>query len=580
MDAKVSLQFLADGSKLQSVVAGASANITAFGSSARSSFATANKYIDYTTQHIGALGTALTALSTGMVLKKLFSVADYMPIDDALLMMQANLKMSARELDGFKQSLSEFAGSQGEDMAAVFRNASNLSVAYKPDAILKIMDASAMASDAMGVDITTVRERVVQLMKLYKQTPEEAGNIASALVASRVDIETLDVMLQRSILKGGTGKSYHDLLAFFGGLKKAGVDSSRVVLQFSGALEALFDSPKKLKGIGVDAFKLDPATKKKVKKDSVELLEEIDRMLKTKYKHLGEDQIVSAFDDAFGQGAGKGLLMMIAQLDKLKAAREEQGRSAQIAAERAAKADEKWEEQLQRIKGHLDGIKTRFSVIYDAAKKPVKYMAESPNLTKGLAYGTAAASVAIAGTLLYKKGGAFLKGLKGIGGTAGGIAEGKAIEAATGVAPVFVTNWPAKGMMGESSPIDALRKLPGGGGIAEGVAKNAGGLKSLLFGGVGAAGFGATAGLVGVAALGGAVAGTGINYALDRLVEKFSGQDIGLGGYLYDLFHGSGIFQNEINIRIDKDGRIIQEGKTNQNTNITVDRGDFTPAWY
>ena len=59
-----------------------------------------------------------------------------------------------------------------------------------------------------------------------------------------------------------------------------------------------------------------------------------------------------------------------------------------------------------------------------------------------------------------------LKGmLAGMGGTAAGIAKGKAVEAATGVQPVFVTNWPAGGL-GASTGIPAVIKIPGAAKLA------------------------------------------------------------------------------------------------------------------
>jgi TP901 family phage tail tape measure protein len=57
-----------------------------------------------------------------------------------------------------------------------------------------------------------------------------------------------------------------------------------------------------------------------------------------------------------------------------------------------------------------------------------------------------------------------LKGLKGFGGSALGIAEGKAVQAATGVTPVFVTNWP--------STFGGVGAVANAGGIAVGAARN------------------------------------------------------------------------------------------------------------
>lgn len=159
--------------------------------------------------------------------------------------------------------------------------------------------------------------------------------------------------------------------------------------------------------------------------------------------------------------------------------------------------------------------------------------------------------------------------LKGAGSTAAGIAEGKAVEAATGVSPVFVTNWPLKWMRGESSPIDALK--PGAltsGGILD-MASKSNALKNLLP-------FAGKAGLFGLAATGGILAGTGLNWALNKMIEKITGEDKGLGGVIYDWLHKDAV-KNNISITIDKDGRVLQEG--NMETGLTVNRGSLAPAY-
>lgn len=168
-------------------------------------------------------------------------------------------------------------------------------------------------------------------------------------------------------------------------------------------------------------------------------------------------------------------------------------------------------------------------------------------------------------------GGLAKKYLKGFGGTVAGIAEGKAVEAATGVAPVFVTNWPDGGIGGLGG---AASK-----NTAETLAQGVGGLKTLLAGGIGAAGLGTTAGLGILAAGGGYAIGSGLNAAID----KFLGSKGSLGDILFDILNGPGFFsrspvQNNINIQIDKEGRVFQEADAD--TRINIARGDFNAAAY
>ena len=87
-----------------------------------------------------------------------------------------------------------------------------------------------------------------------------------------------------------------------------------------------------------------------------------------------------------------------------------------------------------------DGISMGLKKILDAKKDGGLEMSGKEIAAAGFT----ALGVGYAG---YKLGGPALKKFLGkLGGTGVGIAEGKAIEAATGVTPVFVTNWPAGGL--------------------------------------------------------------------------------------------------------------------------------------
>jgi hypothetical protein len=209
------------------------------------------------------------------------------------------------------------------------------------------------------------------------------------------------------------------------------------------------------------------------------------------------------------------------------------------------------------------------SFIYDLAKKPVKFLADSPNLTKGLGYGAAGLSLAVLGGMAYGKGRQFMKNMN-LGKTAAGIAEGKAVEAATGVTPVFVTNWPAGGAGGGIPPI-----LPEGG---------------------------AGLGLMGKLGVG-AVFGLAVYEITSILEKKFIGGAI--GSKAYDITHsgeaGAGkktdallaqahdanmrgdyktakqiLNQIKLIVHIDKDGR-VKTDSDDINTNIDVNRGRFNP---
>ncbi|MDA8170324.1 MAG: phage tail tape measure protein [Nitrospiraceae bacterium] len=152
-----------------------------------------------------------------------------------------------------------------------------------------------------------------------------------------------------------------------------------------------------------------------------------------------------------------------------------------------------------------------------------------------------------------------LKGLLGgIGSAAVGITEGKVVQAATGVTPVFVTNWPSN--------------------IGGGVAPAAG---SVLNGGlneaVTLAAIGKNAGLIGLTA----AAAYGVGSIINKLPNWFglSNNKNGLGGIigekLYNLFHGELKPQVTTTVNIDtQSGRVYTatNGMKNQ-ASVNLKRG-------
>ena len=175
--------------------------------------------------------------------------------------------------------------------------------------------------------------------------------------------------------------------------------------------------------------------------------------------------------------------------------------------------------------------------------------------------GLATVGLGTAGLLYGRK---VLKGVGGIKGlfkgAAAGIATGKAVEAATGVTPVFVTNFPATmGAAGMAADVAASSS----GGILKKIALSGG--KIAL---AGAVGYGV---------------GTLINKRLGAMVEKTTGgmyKGPGfLGDALYDLIHRQPDKLNvaiKNNIRIDEKGRVFTEtDRMDTTATTTLKRGRF-----
>lgn len=169
------------------------------------------------------------------------------------------------------------------------------------------------------------------------------------------------------------------------------------------------------------------------------------------------------------------------------------------------------------------------------------------------------------------------------GSTASGLAQGKALEAAAGVTPVFVVNWPgsmAGGVGDAATAALAGAGLAGGYGKIAGRAKSlavlAGGLPLATWGGMGAAGLAtAGAGVVGAGAAGYGV-GSAINQLLNWGLSKATGSEASLGSMLYDLTHREEArVGGEIRVRVDQDGRVssVSASATNPRVPMNVDTG-------
>lgn len=514
------------------------------------------QFVSELTQKIGFLGNAATALSTGLVLKKLFSVSDYMPIDDALLRMRVNLKANSAEMDIFKKKLASMAGETGMNIGETFQGANKLSLIYPQNDILEIMKASDKASKAMGEPIDVIQDRVVQVLKLYRLTAKEAPGVADALVASRANVESLDILMQRLAVRGGSKKEYTQTLGMLRGLNMAGLSSPRVLVQLNTTLQAIQDKADVLESSGIKVRKV-TADGTVEWRDQLEVLKDLETYLARWRKKVPLKVFDEKLNQVFGPNARQNLDFVFKQKDNFKKGIEEIGHAAEISTGRAGAATETWENQLNKIKGHLGGIKTDMSFIYDLAKKPVKFFADSPTLTKTAGYAAAGLSVGILGALAF---GNIKNVLKTVGKTGVGIAEGKAIEAATGIAPVFVTNWPAGGIGG----------LPGvvvpGGSISK-LALLAG--KASLIAGAGVAGY---------------EAGSYLNKQFGDLAgelshNKYKGEGW-LGDMLYDFLHKveKPEVKNDIklNINIDKEGRVIADtGDAGLDLAINLLRGNF-----
>ena len=166
-----------------------------------------------------------------------------------------------------------------------------------------------------------------------------------------------------------------------------------------------------------------------------------------------------------------------------------------------AGAEEKMTERLKGFNASLTALggtsKTTLATLFDPMLNPLSLIAQTLNDVVGniglladqkpivatIFSGVVAGTAVTAGVLGLAKlatgavsGLAVLRGLRGIPGfsLAAGVAEGKALQAATGVNSVFVVNWPAS-LGGAGSTAASIAEAAAAGGAAGGVAGGAAG---------------------------------------------------------------------------------------------------------
>ena len=384
---------------------------------------------------------------------------------------------------------------------------------------------------------------------------------AAAMKLSWQDTLKMQGLVAQSGLRGSMGGTA--LNAFLQSLTGGGVRLQRLMPQVNAVLQSrgadpleFFDRKGKIKTI--------PAI--------------INNMRQAMQKLTDREQLI-LMERVFGEQGGRAALALIKE-------GEGSWESFGASVERAANLTDKMNERLKGVNANikalagtsqttlaslfnplLDPLARVISMLNDIVGKIGEVASASPKLS-GIVSGGAVAAAAGAGAYgLYRlmKGGMagsrVLKGMGGIkglisslGGTAAGIAEGKAVEAATGVTPVFVTNWPAGGL-GATPAVD----MPGVGKILKmgTIARWAGGAGTAL-----AIGYGA---------------GSLLNSGIGKATGKGEGW---LGDMLYDFLHKAENpkVENDIklNINIDKDGRVVADtGQAGTDMTVNLNRGSL-----
>lgn len=435
--------------------------------------------------------------------------------------------------------------------------------------------ASAALAVYEGLDPVRTGEAVIGIGTPFKITTDKYMELADTIsrAASASTVGAAEIAESAKYAAGpmsSLGKSSKEMLALSAVMAQVGISGS-------------------MAGVALKEFFLEAAKRKMFHDAKGNLLPtvRIIDILREKLKGMGEAKKAEVLAKVFGE---RGMQAAIALLNEGKGSYQDILRSMDSGISLQEKLNESmtgFKNQMLSLKGTFrstiaDLYQPALPVLTSLVGKTNELVAgigraaqEKDSIGKGVT-GLSFAAAGIGGLATLALGGAGLyygrKVLRGVGGvkgllkdtvsTAGGIAQGKAVEAATGVTPVFVTNWP-DGFGG--TPAETLGGKAGGIGV----------LKDILAGSARSASLLRGAGLVGAAGMAGYAAGSILNAGIDALVARATGEDKKLGGLIYDLVHGKGI-TNKINITIDREGRVVQEG--NAAAEIKLNRGAFAPS--
>ena len=554
-------------------------------------------------------------------------------LQEAMLGVKANLAGSAKDAADLKRQLADVRGTavtvsadapfSAEDVVRIenslLKAGMNLKdVAGKSGAAFAATALASLSKEAPEM----VGDSMARIGSMFKLEGGQYSDLADWLV--RVDdasTTSLPELIQGLRMAGSTAADLkipvNDALTTLGALSPLG---DRAGSSFNNFLVAITTKGDKLKKLKINLFE----------NGKFIGMERATEMLQKRFGQIQNDEKrMNILMKIFGEEGGRAANILINASKGFSEIEE--------AAKQSLSMTEKlniWAEGLGASVNKLGGSwRSTVAGLFEPMLKPLTVAVNLTNrlvsslgelagkdnvLGKIISYSTSAGVTALGlgglaygGYHLLKGGRSGMRALRGAGGlkgllggassTAVGIATGKAIEAATGVQPVFVTNWPAGGFGsggGSGGLLDDVVKGGGKGGLMTrlkaygqkaigAITAGAAGYGGMLTGSVTAAPVLVTAGSAAAAGYGGYKAGQGLNWIIGKIMEKASGGKYkgegSLGDWFYDFTHKdenriTAIPQtkNEINlsISVDQTNKLFTISDDN-NTTVNVKRGRF-----
>lgn len=528
-DLSLALRLYADSARFVAGLTQAESGVKRFGGAAKREFEAMRGALTSIQGQLGALGVSVGALATA---------AQSARMDRALTQIGQTAGMSRADVEKLRAELFRMSGETGQsvdDLQTGFNNAVQSGLKFKE--ALPVIDATnkAMAVTGASADQLTAGLTVAgQAFEFDLAKPGLAASILDKMtVAGRqghAELQNLsDIFARVGVNAASAGMGFDQTLAFIETLSLVERQPERLATLADSTLR-LFNNLKYMKdaakATGVKFFDA-----KGERRDALEILKDI----KGKYDKLKNDKDRAIFmQTAFG-GADldtiKGLKTLLGgeNLGKVSEFSAAIGNAGGTIERDLPDAIANAVDQTGRLKNELRKAADDFArPINDALQNVIKWGLDSKENGglgidgKDVMVGGALGALGIFGAARY--GGKAVSGLMSkFGGTAAGVAQGRALEAAAGVTPVFVVNWPG------GSPADIAGAAAGAAGAAGNAGRVAGRARSLAvlagalplsaWGGMGAAGL-ATAGAgVLAAGAGGYAVGTGVNAVAERMAK-------------------------------------------------------------
>lgn len=592
-DLSLSLRLYADTARFVSGLVSGERGVRGFTSGVKREFESLKSAMSSVEGKLASVGVSVGAVAT---------IIQSAKMDKSLSQIGQTAGASEADVAGLRAELFRMSSETGQnvdDLQQGFNNAVQAGLQFNEalpviDAVNKAMAVTGANADSLAGSLTVAGTAFdfdlakPQLANTLLDKMTVAGRLGNA------ELENLSSIFGRiGPNAAAAGFGFDKTLAFIEGLSQIERQPERLATLADSTLR-LFTNLKILKdaqkATGVKFF--DAAGSRR---DALAVLADI----KKQYDKLGTEKARSVFiQKAFGNAdldTIKGMRVLLSG-DTLGKVNEFAGKISGAGGTIERDLDKALSnsiDQVGRLKAELRNAADGFSKpVNDTVSKLIKYSLDSKKNGglgldgKEILAGAGIGSLALFGAARY--GGKAIGSLaKRFGGTAAGLAEGKALEAAAGVTPVFVVNMPGGGInaLNPAGQLGTAAAAGGGAFAAKNLKTTAAllggssitgirmlgagaiGTSALAVAGSGAAGFG-----VGTLAKKGIDAsdqhlGTNIGHAIGRTVAiylaPFSSE--ARQSLTRDFKQEVAEFSGILNIKLDQDGKVLSTSvKTNQ----------------